>query len=309
VYESLLVPLDGSGLAEVVLPLVRRLALAWQAKVILLHVIERGSPTEVHGDRHLSEVAEAEEYLSGIAERLRVDGIEVEVHAHPSPEGDVARSIVQHSEEVRCDLVVLCTHGQGRMRNLLFGRIAQQVLRRGTAPVLLVRPPEADAELPEHGVVLVPVGGPAGSDRVLLPALSFSRALHATLRLVTIVPTQETLRGNRQAVGTLLPATTRAALDLEESEAQAHLDALRESVQASGDGVPVETEVCRGDVPGLLAAEATKPDVVLTAITTHARPGIQTVWSGSVTSQLLSRMRAPILLVRPDGQAAADAGE
>jgi len=136
-YSRLLVPLDGSRLAESVLPVVERLATAEGAFVILLHVIERGAPVAVHGDRHLTHVTEADPYLEGLADRIRDVGISVQTHAHPAPEGDVARSIVDHSDEQQADLIVLCTHGRGKMRDLLFGRIAQQVLRRGTTPVLL----------------------------------------------------------------------------------------------------------------------------------------------------------------------------
>src|SRR5947209_19719616 len=98
-YKRLLVPLDGSRLAETVLPLVEALASAWQSTVLLLHVSERGAPSVVHGDRHLTTVEEAVPYLEGIAARLKERGIATQIHAHPAPEGDVARSIAAHSVE------------------------------------------------------------------------------------------------------------------------------------------------------------------------------------------------------------------
>ena len=115
-YQRLLVPLDGSRLAEAVLPLIGWLAPACQAMVVLLHVIERGAPATVHGEHHLQTTEEAAAYLRGQAERLRAHGIVVETHVHEVPEGDVARSIAAHAQEERADLIVLCTHGSGGIR-------------------------------------------------------------------------------------------------------------------------------------------------------------------------------------------------
>src|SRR5438105_1325724 len=106
-YQCLLVPLDGSRLAEAVLPVVDRFASTLQAKVMLLHVIERGAPATVHGEHHLQTTEEAATYLQVQAERLRVHGIAVETHVHEVPEGDVARSIAAHAQEERADLIVL----------------------------------------------------------------------------------------------------------------------------------------------------------------------------------------------------------
>jgi len=296
-YRRLLVPLDGSHLAETVLPTVQRLAPAWDATVLLLHVIERGAPAAVHGERHLTTIAEADPYLEDLADTLRSRGIKVETHAHPAPEGDVARSIVAHSAEEQADLIVLCTHGRGSMRDLLFGRIAQQVLRRGSTPVLLIRlPVHSSGPQPEPHMVLVPLDGTAAAEAAIPPASAFARVFCASLHLVVVVPTQETLRGDRLAVGTLLPAGTRAELDLESLDAETYLSAL--AGRLSTGPVPVTTEVCRGDVASVLVERATVPQVSLVAIATHGRAGLQAVWGGSVAAQLLARTQAPILLLR-----------
>jgi len=303
VYSRLLVPLDGSHLAESVLPAVERIASCGRAEVLLLHVVERSAPAAVHGERHLTSVSDATPYLEEIAERLRRAGISVEIHAHPAPEGDITRSIVDHSGEDAADLVVLCTHGRGKMRDLLFGRIAQQVLRQGHAPVLLIRPRDDGSIAPfEPTMVLVPLDGTPAAEAALEPARELAAALGAALHLVTVVPTQETLRGDRQAVGTLLPATIRATLDLEQSDAQTYLDTLSAETAAREPHVEVTAEVLRGDVASMLARRVTAPDVGLVAIVTHGRAGLQAVWGGSVTANLLVHVRAPILLMRAVGE-------
>lgn len=285
------------------MPLVERLAGACGASVMLLHIIERGAPQAVHGDRHVSTAGEADDYLTGVAERLEAAGISVERHAHDAPEGDVARSIVQHQEENAADLIAMCTHGEGNLHTLLFGRIAQQVLRRGTIPVLLVRP---ESGAPAFGVgeiagfqphtILVPLDGSPPAEDALSVAADVARLLGAELHLLMVVPTFGTIRGDRQSVATLLPAATRLALEMEREGAETYLEELAGPLRAQG--LSVSTEIRRGEIVSEVGAEAMEPEVGLVVVPTHAHPGIKTVWTGSVAGELLERTHIPLLLIR-----------
>src|SRR6476469_2113770 len=104
--DQILVPLDGSRLAESALPVAISLAERVRARVTLLHILERNAPAKIHGERHLTSVGEAESYLHGIASRFADAGIAVEIHAHPSPEGNVAASVAAHAAEVGATLIV-----------------------------------------------------------------------------------------------------------------------------------------------------------------------------------------------------------
>ena len=294
-FTRFLVPLDGSQLAEAVLPLVARLALACGASVVLLHVIERSAPSTVHGERHLTAADEATTYLQGVQARLQRGNIAVELHTHEAPEGDVARSIVDHASEEGADLTVLCTHGRGHVRDLLFGSIAQQVLRRGATPVLLVKPTQDDASpvLPVPSV-RVALDGTAEAEPALLPAQQIARALGVPLELVMVVATPGTVRGDRAPVATLLPATARAALDLACLDADRYLATQADALRASG--LQVETRVSRGDIATALAAK--EGDAALTVVATHGKAGLQAIWAGSVIALLLARTRGPVLLLR-----------
>lgn len=296
-YRRILVPLDGSTLAEAVVPIVERLAPAYRAGVLLLHVLERGAPATVHGEAHLQGTEAARAYLDGVAERLRARGIVVETHVHEAPEGDVARSVAAHAQEEGADLIVLCTHGSGGIRDLLFGSIAQQVLKRGTAQVLLARPDAAGAAAPFlPRTILVPLDATAAAEAALAPARDLACRLGALLHLVMVVPTAGTVQGQRQAVAQVLPTTTRAILDLEEEEAGCYLEAVADRLRTGG--VHVTTEVRRGATPSALADEAAEPGVGLVVLATHGRVGVQAIWAGSVTARLLGRTRAPLLLLR-----------
>jgi nucleotide-binding universal stress UspA family protein len=213
------------------------------------------------------------------------------------PDGDVTKSIARHVIEEKGDLIVMCTHGKGGVRDLLFGSIAQQVLKRGTAPVLLVRASSGSEAAPfEPRTVLVPLDGSAAAEAALGPAGDLARRLNADVHLVTVVATPATVSGERQVVAQTLPAATRAALDLEETEATEYLEGAASRLWRTG--VATSTEVRRGDAPHALADEAAEPGVGLVVVATHGRAGVQALWTGSVTARLLARTRAPILLLR-----------
>src|SRR5215210_5247888 len=95
--KHLVVPLDGSPLAEAALPAAIAVAGRLGAHVTLLHVLERDPPATIHGETHLASTGDAEAYLERVASQFLEHGISVERHAHPNPEGDVASSIAEHS--------------------------------------------------------------------------------------------------------------------------------------------------------------------------------------------------------------------
>ena len=108
-FKHLLVSLDGSRLAEAALPAAVSLAGTLGARVTLFHVMERGAPQEIHGERHLTSLDEAGAYLDEVSARFFPAGMPLERHVHGSEVNDVARSIAEHVAELRSDLIVMCT--------------------------------------------------------------------------------------------------------------------------------------------------------------------------------------------------------
>lgn len=294
----LLVPLDGSSLAEAALPAATAVAAATGARLTLLHVLERRPPVTVHGERHLTGVTEAEAYLTAVAARIGDAGATVDRHVHPNPEGDVAAGIAAHAAEFDADLIVLCAHGRGGPRGWLAGALAQQVIRRETAPVLLIRPDEtgvAAGFAPES--VVVALDGTAEGEAALAAAVGLARAFGAALRPTAIVATLATVPADRLATARLTPTATSAALDLEEGTAAAYLDALGERVRAAG--VSVVPEVGRGDAVEAVLRIAARSGRHVLALATHGRTGLDALWAGSVGAKVVSRAAAPLLLVHP----------
>jgi len=294
-FRHLLVPLDGSGLAEAVLPATGALAGRLGARVTLLHVLEHGAPETVHGEPHLTRSQDAQAYLEGVAKRLAAQGITAECVVDHERE-DVARTIAARGATQGADLIVICTHGYGGLRDLLFGRVAQQVLGSGTIPVLLIRP--AGGEQPPFTCrrILVPLDGTGPSEAALPVASALAQAFGAEVVLVHVVPTLMTLPGDRAAAAQLMPTAAAAMLDAEAERAATYLEGLRGRVDATG--INAHAMVERGESVQALVAAATAHRVDLVVMATHARAGMAAVWTGSVAARLLPHMAAPVLLVR-----------
>jgi nucleotide-binding universal stress UspA family protein len=294
-FKRLLVPLDGSELAEVALPIASYLADAMDASVTLLHVIERGAPAEVHSERHLTNPEEADAYLKEVAQSKFPEIKHVETHVHTVEVKDVAQSIADHSEELGPDLIIMCTHGKGGPRDLLFGSIAQQVVSIGEVPVLLI-PPKCCRSDFLCKIVLAPLDGQVEHEAGFPVAVEFVEATHAALYLLMVIPTLGSLGGEQAAVRQMLPGTMSALLDIQEQQGREYLKKLIKS--AGKKEVDIRAEVVRGDpVPTII--NATKRLAVdLIVLATHAKTGTDAFWSGSTAPKISSRSQIPMLLVQ-----------
>jgi nucleotide-binding universal stress UspA family protein len=302
-FSHLLVPLDGSGLAETTLPYVRMLAHASgeTARITLLHLIERDAPTSVHGARHLTTVPEAQAYLTEIAERFRAEGITVDTHVDTNEGGDTAGRIVDHVAEMQVDLVVLCAHGRSGLGRWLFGSIAQKVLAVGIAPVLMVLPiGGSEPRPPTLNHILLPLDGTPDAEVALPLAEALARATGATMYLTLVVPTVGSLSGAMSSVARFSPNVTAELLESAESDAVGYLNALATRLRAAG--VPVETGIARDDPANAILEQAKRVRADLIVMASHGRAGMGGAWAGSVSNKVLARSPGPFLLIRAPGK-------
>lgn len=300
--RHILVPLDGSRLAESALPAAAAMAVGFGARVTLLHIIEERAPDRIHGQPHLTEGDQAQAYLEGVARRPVLSDQVVEIHVHRSKEGDVADSLMAHARELGADLVVLSTHGRSGLRGFLFGRIALRALQRGTTPVLMVNPtPTGEAPPFACRTILVPLDGTPAHEPAVGVASTLSRAWNAALHLAIVVPTVRTLSGHEAATGVFMPLTKRAILDLAESGAEDYVRRLATSL--TEEGLRATCHVGRGEPLASIVevAERVGADVVVMA--THAKGAMDSFWSGSLTPKVMEKLGRPLLLVRASPEA------
>jgi nucleotide-binding universal stress UspA family protein len=146
--QKILVCLDGSSLAEQILPYVTEVALGCRSRLVLLEVTLPPSALvePLTGYYHaaplekiLREEDEARTYLNRIAQRLRKKGLKVSCVTIP---GDPGETIVSYARENAVSLVALSTHGRGGLERLAFGSVADFVLKKSGLPILIRRPQE-----------------------------------------------------------------------------------------------------------------------------------------------------------------------
>jgi nucleotide-binding universal stress UspA family protein len=294
-FKHILVPLDGSQLSEAALAPAELLARTLGAPITLIHIIEQGAPSEVHKDRHLTESDEAQAYLSDIAKCAFPPEIKVETHVHSAAVDDVAHSIVQHSQEdLGYDLIVMCTHGKGGVRDLIFGSIAQQVVAQGTIPLLLVRPTESKLSF-QLKKIFVPLDSESIHDDSLPLSEELAKAFEAELYLLSVIPTFGTLSGTQAATGSLLPGATAALLDIKEENAKEHLQEHLNTLHAAG--LRATAEVARGDPATVIVktAERTRSDLIV--LSTHRKAGMDAFWARSVAPNVANHSSLPLLLI------------
>jgi nucleotide-binding universal stress UspA family protein len=294
-FKHILVPLDGSRLAEAALAPAALIAQTLGAPVTLIHIIEQDARREVHKERHLTETDEAQMYLREVAARAFPSTMKVETHVHSAAVEDVARSIVEHTEEeFEPDLIVMCTHGKSGMRDLLFGSIAQQVVAQGTTPLLLVRPNEAGGTF-QLNKIFVPLDSESVHDDGLSLSEELARTFDAELYLLSVIPTFGTLAGERAATGSMLPATTAALLEIKEENAITHLQEHLDTLHAAE--LRVTAEVARGDPAAEIVKSAEKTGADLIVLSTHRKAGMGAFWARSVAPTVANRSSLPLLLI------------
>ena len=141
-YKSILVPLDGSKLAENILTEVEELAVLLHARLNLIyvskaHVLPGVDPT----DAQVRVVNKAKQYLENLKEQLLTKNIDIQIH---TPYGNPAAKILEVSRRHDIDLIAMSTHGRSGIGRWLLGSIADKVVRHSDVPILLLRSHKMD---------------------------------------------------------------------------------------------------------------------------------------------------------------------
>jgi nucleotide-binding universal stress UspA family protein len=309
---AILVPLDGSPLAEAVLP--HALALAQAApspsKLVLARVVEPqrliwpGFGAAPLLDPHLveeiwqAEIAQANAYLADVRDRLAAGGIRVETKVL---DGDPASEIVGHARQVKdLRLITMATHGTSGFRRWLLGGVSEKVLRASPVPLLLVRPDgdqDRQAEIrpaQPYRLILVPLDGSPLAEQALRQARDLAARTGAALLLLTVLLTSDDYRHESVA------SEEWAIADQAEAERMSvYLSDIARELEE--EGLQVRTQLVHGYPPEeiLRVSEEMQSDMVV--MSTHGRGGLQLMWLGSVALKVVQSSRLPVLIVRPGG--------
>ncbi len=314
-YRKVIIPLDGSELAEGVLPHVAELIRGRDSQVYLLSVnpMMRGvAPTLVDlrpkGEERQRAEQELREYLRAVASRLEpvAAGVEVSVCF-----GRPADEILTFVGEVGADLIAMSTHGRSGISRWVFGSVADRVLRGATCPVLLVRAGRTQLQT-VYQRILVPLDGSELAEQVLPYVKALVRPIQTSpleggsrgVTRVFLVSVLTTGLGDRTvALLTSYPPGLRLATTaLHHAEIQ--LRSYLRSVAAAlrDQGAVVHIAVRQGLPADEILAYAAKVEADLICMTTHGFSGTSRWVYGNVAGKVLQGAHSPMLLVRPKSE-------
>ena len=322
-FERILIPLDGSSLAEQALPIAARLARASEGTLVLLRVpvipiMDRPdlTPRQEYSQQVINEeVSKEMEYLELVAERNDLAGITVEAHERF---GAIAPTILSTAQSCHVDLIVMSSHGYTGFTRWSLGSVAQKVVRHSPVPVLVLRegvtlPAQAEGSSPLLSV-LVPLDGSELAEAAIQPASQLLAGLatfgQGTLHLLRVVAIPSTSGKYRSQSHIDFDVEVRAQA---KQEAEAYLQALVKRSPVSelvAQNVAVTTEVVvTEDVAHaiLLAAEPDRKvegtevsrEQSIIAMATHRRGGLGRWAFGSKTERVLGACKVPLLIIRP----------
>jgi nucleotide-binding universal stress UspA family protein len=298
--NSILVTLDGSPLAETILPYVSTLArgLKPRPRATLLQVIDlspAGVPVEmqdlpyVQGFRDSAEAA-AEDYLRQRAAALQESGTQVttEVQFGRPPE-----VILGFAERQRADLIAMATHGRSGLGRALLGSVATRILSSTTLPLLLVRPRDETARpVASLTDIVLPLDTSELAEAVLPIAQHVAKSLGLNVKLLTVLPTLAQLYLGTQPAA--YPADIIARAEEAVSE---YLQGV--SARLQQDGIHASWGILRGDAGDAIVDYARALPNNLIAMSTHGRSGLGRWLVGSVADKVVRSSGDPVLIVRP----------
>jgi nucleotide-binding universal stress UspA family protein len=285
-FHTIFVPLDGSSFAEQALPWAASIARRVGARLelvrghVLYALLEPAAAWAPYDPVMEAECKQQEQqYLDGTACWLwstkRVPAQTALV------EGRQADALLEHAVAGKADLVVMTTHARGPVGRLIFGSVADQMVRRSPAPVLLVRPrepaPSLDAE-PDVRRVVIPLDGSRLAEQVLGQAAELGRLLEVPCTLLRVVEPTDAADGSPHA------------------EARSYLAAVAGRLRQQG--LAVQVSVAAGhNAAEVILEQAGEYDLV--ALATHGRGGLSRLVLGSVAERVIRAARSPVLVYRP----------
>lgn len=299
-YRRIVVPLDGSSLAEQALPHAEALAQLTHAPLHLVRVIDPTHLAPLAGVALRRDATALQLLLEDerIAARDYLERIERDLLARQQTvtveyrQGPAARELLAAAQSG--DLLVMATHGLGGLAHWFLGSVAEAVVRRAPVPVWLVR-----AGVDESGSLMirrlvVPLDGSPLAEEALPTAAALAKRLQVPVHLITVIELSATMPLELVAAAVSVSDFERTLTRLF-AEAQTLLVAPSERLQ--NDDIETSTEVRHGLQPGPTILEVTQPGDLI-VMTSHGRTGLRRWILGSVAEAVIRRASVPVLLVR-----------
>ena len=301
-YTRMLIPLDGSKLAENVLPYARALAGALDLRIDLLSVVDTMDFARTTHAGHVRDfdpiieaaVREGEQYLENVARSFTgktVDNCVVE-------QGQADQIIIEKAARDKETLIGMATRGRSGIHRWLMGSVAEKVLRGATNPLLLVR---GDEEGKSDGVatlksIVVPLDGSKLAEIALPRAVDLAKKLGLEIVLTRAYQIPLSTYGVADAVYIPNP---NALMNVVKEEAGAYLETKVNELRQNGVEKVSSILLLGSGADEIIDLARTTPDNLI-AMSTHGRSGVKRWALGSVTEKVVRHSGDPVLVVRAE---------
>lgn len=310
-YRRMLVPLDGSKLAEETFPYAQELAGRLDLDLHFLHVCDplESPMRQIYLDKMAESVrAQIQKIQATTVGKTAIRPIEVRgkvVKGYPAEE------ILKYAEENTIDIILMATHGAGGVRRWALGSVAYQVLHSSKIPVWLIRsglPKEIVYDQLPHRTILVPLDGSKLAESALphAEALAKQRGTHVIDILLLSVYAPSIYPAFYYFQTDDLPTVpskyadyVQQVIDIIKERCEKYLKKIAN--QLISNGMRVKTEAILGDVSEEIIKYATKNPSQLIVMASHGHSGIDHLAFGSITEKILLNTNAPIFVVIPKG--------
>ncbi|HVC79850.1 MAG TPA: universal stress protein [Chloroflexota bacterium] len=291
--RTIVVPLDGSPLAEQALIPARSLAATTQARLVLVRAVPFGLASHRKETTSHAALTEAQQYLHAVSRQLEAEGLAVRSDLLP---GGPAQAILFAAQTHHADLIAMSTHGSSGIEHAFLGSVADAVLRHSECPVLLARASSTPLALAAPRRILVPIDGSPLSEAALAYLTSEHLTDSAKVFLLRVV--EPPMLSAMPFVSPVATAELFTRIDEETNEerkrAEAYLTSLGERYL---QGHEWERRVVVGYASEEIVHQAGALGATFITMATAGRHGFERLLYGSVAGRVLRQAAMPVLLV------------
>lgn len=296
-FEHILLPLDGSSLAEMVLPHAISLSKAFDAKLTLIRVVY-----QVDHKTQLSSVnpidwqmrkSEAEAYIESVQDRLTQKNVRAEGRVI---EGRPAQQIIQFAKNNNVDLIILSSHGNSGISGWNINSTVQKVLLRAYMPVMIIRAYQEMGENIEsvtYRRIMVPLDGSKRAECILPLVESISEAQGCKVLLTHIV--EEPRLPRSQPVSEDIKSIVNQLNEINVHEIEAYFSEIR----GQFDPHKVETIIEKSEEPSITLHDIVdREDIDLVLLSAHGYSGKGKWPYGKIALNFISYGTTPLIIIQ-----------
>lgn len=284
-YDSILLPVDGSEHASKIVTHAAELAQRTGATIDVVYVADTTKDSVTVVDGNVIDALErvGESVVSDVAETLEAQRVEF---GSDIVQGSPAPAIVDYAEKYDHDLLVMPTHGRTGISRYLLGSVTEKVVRLSDIPVLTARM-ESDERLTfPYENILIPTDGSPVSNAAAKHGLALAAALDATVHVLSVVD------------DTSMGPDLRSVLS--EAELEKPAVSAVEDVETAARGydlADVKTSVEHGSPAEVITEHIESSDIHAVVIGTSGRRGVDRILLGSVAEKTVRSSSAPVITV------------